>query len=124
MPVNHLTILEKDTETAEASTSQNCKETAPIEPDQIEKETAATKETVDSDKSTDKETATVEPAQKRLKLQRTILVDGFQLEKQFRLPTQAVPFGIVYPARDNLPINNPFEDHNCCSQSVRSQLAS
>ena len=59
----------------------------------------------------EKETATVEPAKKKLKLQRTILVDGFQLEKQFRLPTQAVPFGIVYPAKETLPINNPFEDH-------------
>ena len=110
-PVTLSTILEKVTESLEASTSNSPDKTAPAEIDLTEKQNSPAKEQVDKDKPTDKETASTPPAAKRLKLQRRILVDGFQVEKQFLLPTQAVPYGLVYPARDNLPINNPFEDH-------------
>ena len=95
-PVTLSTILEKVTESAEASTSNSPDKTAPAEIDLTEKQNSPAKDQVDKDKPTDKEAASTPSAAKRLKLQRQILVDGFQVEKQFRLPTQAVPYGLVY----------------------------
>ena len=119
-PITLSTILETVAKSPEASTSTSDPKTTPVESDQTEKQKLPDKEQVNKDQTTEKEIVTTTPAKetvstppapKRLKLQRRILVDGFQVEKQFRLPTQAVPYGLVYPARDNLPINNPFKDH-------------
>ena len=94
-PITLSTILETEAKTQEASTSTAVPKLASTKTDQTEKPTSPdqeqkqTTEEEIANKSTEKETVSTPPAPKRLKLQRHILVDGFQVEKQFWLPTQA-----------------------------------
>ena len=96
-PIALSTILETEATTPEASTSTAEPKLEQTQKDQLEKVTSPDteqKQTNEKDIATaakEKETVSTPPAPKRLKLQRRILVDGFQVEKQFRLPTQAVP---------------------------------